>query len=243
VTSSANYRVHPMSNRRHCASGSSEPGASAVSVRRIRRSFTRCTRQKCDPSRQAQDDKHYTAKVAKTPPGNRTDYRSREAGPRHAALLAQRANRRRVTRSVVRGGLQPALAVARHRPPGACARIFCSRVAALPAQRLATNLARAPHNHLRWGSTTATDRPLGSVRERNRILQVGLNKEDTGFGRNWIECRSSTRHLVKMEMLNKPASAPFPGPEELPVSQASSLVGPPESALRYRIGIDENIHR
>jgi hypothetical protein len=45
------------------------------------------------------------------------------------------------------------------------------------AQRLATNLARAAHNHLRWGSTTATNRPLGSVRERNRILQVGLNND------------------------------------------------------------------
>jgi IS5 family transposase len=78
----------------------------------------------------------------------------------HAVLYAAGYNRRWRLRAIVRLGLAPVF--------------FCSRVAALPTQRLATNLARAPHNHLRRGSTTATDRPLGSVRKRNRILQVGL---------------------------------------------------------------------
>src|SRR5206468_4122765 len=86
-------------------------------------------------------------------------------GARHAALLAKRANRRRVTRSVVRGGLQLALAVARHRPPGACAHIFCSCMAALLVRRLARSLVRAPRDRLRRKGGTA---PRSTTREHAR---------------------------------------------------------------------------
>src|SRR5690242_2360645 len=105
--------------------------------------------------------------MVKTSTGDRTDHRACEAGPRHAALLAKRTNWRRVTCSVVRGGLQPALVVARHSPSGAWPRIVCAYVAALPARCFAANVAVAPHNCLSSESTTATDRPPATVCEEN----------------------------------------------------------------------------
>ncbi|TDN58765.1 hypothetical protein B0G77_7904 [Paraburkholderia sp. BL10I2N1] len=87
-----------------------------------------------DSSRQTEDPNQHAATLAQATARDRTGHRPYEGRPRHAALPAQKANRRCGTRGTVCCRLQPALVAARHRPsgPGAC--IFYPRGAALARQ-------------------------------------------------------------------------------------------------------------
>jgi hypothetical protein len=115
---------------------------------------------------------HYRRKWMRQRLLRRMNHRPCKARPRHAALLTQRANRRRATRGAVCRRLQLALAAARNRPPGPEACIFYPRAAALARQCHAASMAPASRP-LPTGEPPLADRPRPRLRSSRKLNFAG----------------------------------------------------------------------